>query len=372
MVNKERMIAEFMELVKIDSGSRKERLIADALLLKLKELGYSAVEDQAGQAIGGDAGNLFLKIPGTAAGFTVLFCAHMDRVTPGLGINPQLLDDRIVSDGQTILAADDLAGVVQILEMLRILKEHELDHPNLEILFTISEEGGLFGAKNFDRSLSQADFAYFLDGGGDVGQLIVQAPSQAKVNVIMHGKAAHAGIEPEKGISAIVAASKALAMMKLGRIDSETTANIGIITGGVATNIVCDKVEMRLEARSLSMLKLNEQTEHMKQVFLEAAKEMGTEVDVIIEESYPSYNLSSEDGIVKLAIAATEKIGRKPELVPTGGGSDANILNGRNLPSMVLANGLMNAHRLDEYILISELVKGAEQILAIVDCAITR
>lgn len=369
MVDRQRMINEFMALVQIDSASRQERLIADALLVKMQELGYTMDEDKAGEAIGGNAGNLFVRIPGTVEAPTVMFCAHMDRVTPGLGIKPKIEGDRIVSDGTTILAADDLAGVVQILEALRILQAEKRPHGPIEILFTISEEGGLFGAKNFDRSRSEADVAYFLDGGGDVGNLIVQAPAQSKVNVKVIGKAAHAGIEPEKGISAMTVAAHAIAKMKLGRIDAETTANIGIVSGGSATNIVMDTLEIRAEARSLSMQKLREQTDHMKRTFEETAQAMQAQAEVVVEESYPSYNLEAEDLVVRLAAEATRRLGREAKLIPTGGGSDANILNGRDLPSMVLANGLMNAHRLDEYVLIEELIKGAEQVLEIIAVA---
>ena len=369
MVQRQRMIDEFLSLVRIDSASRNERLIADALIAIMADLGFPVDEDKAGEAIGGNTGNLFVRIPGTVQAPTIMFCAHMDRVTPGLGIQPQVVEDRIVSDGTTILAADDLAGVVQILEALRIIKEQKLEHGPLEILFTISEEGGLFGAKNFDRSRSSADVAYFLDGGGDIGQLIVQAPAQSKVNVRILGKAAHAGIEPEKGISALTVAAHAIAKMKLGRIDSETTSNIGIVSGGAATNIVMDAVDLRCEVRSLSMDKLYAQIDHMKSLFEETAASMQAGAEVIVEESYQSYNLQADDLIVRLAAEASRNIGREPQLVPTGGGSDANVLNGKGLSSMVLANGLMNAHRLDEYILIEELVKGAELVLAIIAAA---
>lgn len=366
MVNLERMLEEFLTLVRIDSAPRQERLIADALVDKLTQMGYAPDEDQAGEAIGGNTGNLFLKIPGNLPGPTVMFCAHMDRVFPGFGIKPQVLIDRVISDGTTILAADDLAGVVQILEALRCLQEEKLPHAPLEILFTVSEEGGLFGAKNFDATRSQADYAFFLDGGGEVGNLVVQAPSQAKITVVFNGRAAHAGLEPEKGLNAIVVAAHALTRMELGRIDQETTANVGIINGGSATNIVPDRVEIRCEARSLQGAKLTDQVDKMVKACQEAADTHGAAVEVTVEESYPSYCLEESAMIVKLAQAASHKIGRQPKLVPTGGGSDANILTGRGIASMVLANGLMNAHRLDEYILLSELTKGAEQVLQLI------
>jgi len=364
------MLDEFQELVRIDSASRNERLVVDAILAKLVALGLHPVEDDTGSKIGGNAGNIFVTVPGTVPGPTVMFCAHTDRVLPGFGIQPQLLEDRVVSDGTTILAADDLAGVVQMLEAVRVLAEEKIPHASVELLFTVSEESGLLGARHFDVATSAASYAFFLDGGGPVGNLVVQAPYSGRFVAKVLGKAAHAGGEPEKGLNAIVVAAHALVGMKLGRIDAETTANIGLINGGLATNIVPDTVELRGESRSLQPEKLHAQLEHMVAAVNEATAKFGTTAEIEVSESNLGYKLSPEELIVQLASGATSAMGLTPKLIPTGGGSDANIIRSKGIPSMVIANGLMNAHRLDEYVLFDDLVKGTELVLAIIKLAL--
>lgn len=371
MPNLERMIAEFTELVRIDAASRNERLVVDALLAKLKAMGLSPSEDDTGSKIEGNAGNIFTVVPGNTEGPTLLFCAHTDRVLPGFGIKPQVLKDRIISDGSTILAADDLAGVVQILEAVRLLEEENIPHGDIEILFTVSEEGGLLGARHFDVATSKADYAFFLDGGGAIGNLVVQAPYSGRLTAKVKGRAAHAGGEPEKGLNAIVVAAHALVAMNLGRIDHETTANIGIINGGLATNIVPDTVELRGESRSLQPEKLSAQLDHMVQAINEATAKFETTAEIEVTKSNLGYSLSAEEPIVKLATEATASLGITPHLIPTGGGSDANVIRSKGIASMVLANGLMNAHRLDEYILLDDLAKGADQVVAIIKQALT-
>lgn len=373
MINQDRMVKEFIELVQIDSLSRQERQMADALKVKLAELGLTVTEDQAGKPINGTAGNVVGKLAGSIPGAPVmLFAAHMDRVTPGNGIKPVIKGDTIYSDGTTILAADDIAGVVQILEAIRFLKENNVAHGDVEVLFTISEEGGLFGAKGLDRSSVKAEMGFFLDGGGDVGTIIPQAPAQTKINVTMKGKSAHAGIEPENGINAIQVVSSAIANMKIGRIDAETTANIGTISGGLATNIVCEQVEIRCEARSRNQQKLEAQVKHMVDEFEKAARRFGATAEIDVEQSYPAMNLTEADPIVDLTIAAVKRMGLTPTLTPTGGGSDGNILNGKGLPSIVLGIGMENVHGKSESIKIEQLVNGAKLVVAIVEEAASR
>lgn len=371
MVNRERMIQEFCELVQIDSAPRAERGIADALKQKMAALGMEVMEDNAGAAIGGNAGNVIGRYTGTLSGVpTVVFAAHMDRVTPGLGIKPVVKDDAIFSDGSTILAADDLAGVVQMLEAVRIMQEQSIPHGDIELLFTISEEGGLFGAKNLDRNQLKAEYGYFLDGSGDVGTIIPSAPAQSKIDVKMIGRPAHAGIEPEKGISAIQVAADAISKMRLGRIDEETTCNIGVISGGLATNIVPEVVELRCEARSRNAAKLQAQVQHMVGEFEAAAKRWGATAEITVTESYPPMNLQPEDKVVQIAVQAAKDLGLTPTLVPTGGGSDANILNGRGLPAVVLGIGMEKVHSKEEFITIKQLLAGAEMVVAIAQAAV--
>lgn len=366
MINQERIIQEFIELVQIDSAPAKERLLADALKQKLTDLGLEVIEDNAGAAIGGDTGNIIARLPGKLNNVpTVAFAAHMDRVTPGLGIKPQIRDGIIYSDGTTILAADDVAGIVQMLEAVRVLAEQEIEHGDIELLFTISEEAGLQGAKHLDRTLIKADAAYFLDGGGDVGTIIPAAPAQKKITVQVNGIPAHAGIEPEKGVSAIVVTSDAITRMNLGRIDEETTCNIGIIKGGLATNIVPAEVTLVCEVRSRNEAKLDEQVNHMVSEFEAAAARAGVSVDIEVEQNYPAMNLSQDDQAVRLVVDAVKTLGLSPVLVPTGGGSDANILVGKGLPSVILGIGMEKVHSTEEHISIQQLVAGAELVVAI-------
>lgn len=370
MINQERIVQELMELVQIDSAPGQERLLADALKQKLSALGLEVIEDNAGAAIGGNAGNIIARLPGQLKDVpTVAFAAHMDRVTPGLGIKPQIRDGVIYSDGTTILAADDVAGIVQMLEGVRVLAEQKIEHGDIELLFTISEEAGLQGAKNLDRNLIKADAAYFLDGGGDVGTIIPSAPAQRKITVKVNGVPAHAGIEPEKGISAIVVASDAITHMNLGRIDEETTCNIGTIKGGLATNIVPAEVTLLCEVRSRNEAKLAAQVDHMVGEFEAAAARFGVTADITVEESYPAMNLSEDDKAVQLVVEAVKALNLSPVLVPTGGGSDANILVGKGLPSVILGIGMEKVHSKQEFISIKQLVAGAELVVAIVQQA---
>ncbi|NLY54052.1 MAG: M20/M25/M40 family metallo-hydrolase [Firmicutes bacterium] len=370
MVNQDRIVQEFLELVQIDSAPGQERQLADALKAKLEALGLEVVEDSAGEAIDGNAGNVIARLPGKVKNApTIAFAAHMDRVSPGFGIKPQVKDGIIYSDGTTILAADDVAGIVQMLEAVRVLAEQEIEHGDIELLFTISEEAGLQGAKNLDRSLLRAQAAYFLDGGGDVGTIIPAAPAQKKITVKVNGVPAHAGIEPEKGVSAIVVAADAITRMNLGRIDEETTCNIGTIRGGVATNIIPEEVVLLCEVRSRNEQKLQAQVDHMVNEFENAATRFGVSVDIDIEESYPAMNLSEDDQAVQLVVEAVKAMGLTPNLVPTGGGSDANILVGKGLPSVILGIGMEKVHSTEESISIEQLVAGAELVVAIAQAA---
>lgn len=365
-INQQRLVDEFCELVQIDSSTKDERLIADALFVKLQELGFEVIEDDAGPKIGGTAGNLFAVLEGQKDAPPLLFCAHMDRVQPGLGIKPQIKDGVIVSDGTTILAADDLAGVTAILEAVRVIQEQQIPHGRLEILFTVAEEGGLYGAKSFDGTRSQAKAGFFLDATGPVGVIVVQAPAQKGIQATIHGKAAHAGVAPENGINAIVVAAQAITQMKLGRLDHETTANIGIIQGGSATNIVPDKVILKGEARSRDEQKLEVQVAQMVQAIKDACAIHNVDADIQVNHSYNAFRLSEEDYVVQLAVQAAQRIGLKPVLEGTGGGSDANIINGYGIPSVVLALGYSDVHTTKESMPIRELVKATEYVVSII------
>lgn len=368
-IDQERLVAEFLELVQIDSASKDERQIADALLLKLQELNLMVREDDAGSKIGGTAGNIIAVLDGGKPVPPLLFCAHMDRVQPGLGIKPQIQDGVLKSDGTTILAADDVAGICAILEALRVVKEQEIPHGRLEILFTVAEEGGLFGAKSLDVSAFKAEAGFFLDATGPVGTIVVQAPAQKGISSVIHGKAAHAGVAPENGISAIIVAAQAITKLNLGRIDHETTANIGIIRGGEATNIVPDRVELQGEARSRNGAKLEKQINHMSEVIRRTCTDYGITSEIEIIDSYSAFSLNQDDYVVQLACKAARNLNLEPRLESTGGGSDANVINALGIPSVVLGLGYEHVHTTAECLPISELKAAAAYVLSIIEAS---
>lgn len=363
----ERLITEFMQLVQIDSETKNEQEIAPILKQKMEELGFDVVEDDSATRSGHGAGNLIATLKGGLDVEPIYFTCHMDTVVPGLGIKPVLREDGyIYSDGTTILGADDKAGIAALFEMVRILKEQNIEHGDIQFVITAGEESGLAGAKEIDQSLLKAKYGYAVDSDGKVGGIVIAAPFQAKLTTIIRGKTAHAGVAPEKGISAITLAAKSISKMKLGRIDSETTANIGRFEGGRATNIVCDEVYILSEARSINQDKLNEQTKHMVETFEQTAKELGGSAETDVKIMYPGFSFDGEDKVVKIAQVAAEKIGREPKLMTSGGGSDANIINGIGIPTVTLSVGYEEIHTKNERMPVEELEKLAEWLVEIV------
>jgi len=373
MIQQERLIEEFTELVGVDSETKEERNIADLLLKKLTGLGLEAYEDDSASATGHGAGNLIAIMKGNKKeADPIYFTCHMDTVTPGKGIRVQRKGGYLSSDGTTILGADDKAGLAALLEALRVVKENGLPHGDIQIIITAGEESGLVGAKALDPAKIRAKYGFALDSEGKVGTIVVAAPSQAKIRTIIYGKSAHAGVAPEKGVSAIQIAAKAIAKMPLGRIDEETTANIGRFEGGRATNIVCDRVDIWAEARSLDKEKLEKQLKTMKEIFEKTAEEMGGRAEVRTEISYPAFAFCEEDPVVQIAKEAAEKVGREAVLAKSGGGSDANIFAGFGIPTVVLGVGYEEIHTTHERIPVGELVKLSEMVLAIIETAANR
>lgn len=367
MINEQRLIDEFLELVQIDSETKYEQKIAPVLKEKFTNLGVDVFEDDTMDVTGHGAGNLICTLKGTVDGADpIYFTSHMDTVVPGVGVKPSIQDGYIVTDGTTILGADDKAGLAAMLEAIKVIKEQNIAHGTIQFIITVGEESGLVGAKALDPKKIEAKYGYALDSDGRVGDIIVAAPTQAKLFVKVYGKTAHAGVAPEKGISAITVAAKAIADMPLGRIDEDTTANIGSIHGGTQTNIVCDYVEILAEARSLIPEKMEAQVEKMKRAFEETAKVHGTSADVEVEVMYPGFKLGDGDEVVEIAKRALQSIGRTPKLLHSGGGSDANIIAGFGIPTVNLAVGYEEIHTKNERMPIKELVKTAEAVVAII------
>jgi tripeptide aminopeptidase len=368
MVNINRILEEFLALVRVDSESGKEREMADLVLAKLSGMGLKAREDSAGAKIGTGVGNIIARLPGNRSGAPCLLLnAHLDTVKPGQGIWPLIKNDIICSAGDTILGADDKAGVVAILEALRVLLENpDLPRGDLLAVFTVYEEGGLLGSANIDAGLLQADMGLVLDCTGAPGALVIRGPSQDRIKATVHGRAAHAGIAPEEGINAIQVAARAIAAMKLGRLDGETTANIGVILGGKAINIVPDSVIMEGETRSLSEFKRIAATTAISENLRAAAAAAGTTVDIKTETIYPEMNVSPDSPVVKIATAAANRLGLEPKTAHTGGGSDAHIFNNLGIPTINLATGMRDVHTTTEHISISDLVMNARFVLEII------
>ena len=364
MVNKQRLIDEFLELVQIDSPSSKEGKVAQVLVKKLEEIGCEVIIDNAGEKTGGETGNVIATLKGNRSGKKILFSSHMDTVSPSIGVKPIIdeVNGIIKSDGTTVLGSDDKAGIAAILEGLRNIKENNIDHADIQVVFSIWEEGGLHGAKNLDYSKIDAEYAFVLDSGGSPGEIIVKAPAQDAIKVKITGKPAHAGLQPENGVSAIMVASRAIENMKLLRIDEETTANIGIVKGGIATNIVMPELEIVAEARSLSEEKLDAQTNHMVETFKNADKEFGAEIEIEVKRAYGPFNIDETDEIVQLAKKAFSNMNIEGKTASTGGGSDTNILNKNGIKSVNLGIGMKKAHTLEEYIAIEDLINSAVMV----------
>lgn len=370
MVQRDRLIAEFMEMVQIDSETKHEQEISQALKQKMSALGMDVTEDDTAAKTGHGSGNLFAWLPATPGAENVpglLFTSHMDTVNPGNGIKPRLdADGYIRSDGTTILGSDDKAGIAAIFEAIRVLRENDLPHGSIQVVITAGEESGLIGSRAMDGSLLRAKFGYALDSNGEVGGIAVAAPTNSRQFITIKGKAAHAGVNPEDGISAIQVASKAVSRMKLGRIDHETTANIGRFEGGGEVNIVVDKVKIYAEARSRDHAKMERQVESMREAVESAAREHGAEFEFENLVIYPAYRYGDGDEVVEIAKAAIRSIGREPHQFESGGGSDANMFNGNGVPTVNLAVGYEDIHTTNERIKADDIVKVTELVVAIV------
>lgn len=367
MINRERLLAEFCELTRIDSPTKNERQIADILKNRLENLGMVVTEDQAGLAIGGNCGNVFAYLKGNLPQAPILLLsAHMDTVDPCLSIEPVLQDGRITSAGSTILGADDKAGIAPILEALRAIQEQSIPHGDIQVIFNVAEEGGLHGSKNLDITQLKADLGFVLDAGGEPGTIILETPGQDRINVTIIGRASHAGATPEEGISAIVVAAKAIASMQTGRIDEETTSNIGTIQGGRATNIVADRVEITCESRSRNKGKLERQTAGMCETFQRCATEMGAVAEIDVIRLYDPFTIMKESEIALLAAQAAQSANLTAAFVATGGGSDANYYNRYGVPCVVLGIGMQKSHTTDEFIEEEDLYRSAKLVVEII------
>lgn len=366
-INETRLVNLFKELCLINAPALGECECATFVRRHLEEIGLEVWEDDAGKKIGGNANNVVAKLAGNRPGApTIFLSAHMDTVEPTEGLVIEEKDGVLFSASDTILGADDKGGLAPAIEAVRCLMESNEAHGDVYLLFSVAEEIGLQGAEALELHELNLDFGFVLDTGPPVGTFVTRTGTRDKLDITIHGKPAHAGKDPEKGINAIQVAASAIEGMKLGRIGPETTANVGIINGGSATNVVCPLVHIRAEARSTSTDELDRQVEHMIGRFEEAAAKWGATVEIDHTRHYVAYELLPDSQVVKVAMAASKGLGFDPALRTTLGGSDANIYNVKGVPSIVVATGMDKIHTHDERISRKDLVDTAKLAYALV------
>lgn len=367
----EDIVSYFMQLISIDSESKNERAMIDCLKGDLEQLGAELIEeDNCHKHNDGNAGNLYAYIPGKIDKAPILLCAHVDTVTPGNGIKARIENGRIVSDGTTILGGDDKSGVAEILMGIKHIKASGIDHAPVEVLFSVSEEIGLMGAKCFNKARLKSCFGYAFDSH-QVGELVVGAPSQVSFIITFYGKEAHAGVEPEKGLNAIRIASEAISAMPMGRIDFETTCNVGKISGGTATNIVPNQVVIKGEVRSHNEHKLNQVCADIQHAVkstvarydLEHAK---ADFSYKQEVEYHAFGIDENHAVVKLAQDALRSLDIPFTVGKGGGGSDANIFNASGIPMIIVGTGMNKVHTVAEDIEIDQLRKGQDFVAELI------
>lgn len=373
-VNQDRLKNLLLELVRIDSLSRRERDVAIRLQREAESAGAVCRFDSAGEKVRGNTGNLIAKIPGNVPGAPpFLLAAHMDTVAPGEGVKPIVEGDVIRTDGSTVLGGDDKSGCAVICEVLHRLREAEIPHGPIEAVFTICEEIGLQGARNLDLALIESKEGLVYDSDSP-GYLVVRAPGAVTVRFTVKGFEAHAGVAPERGISAIKIAAEAIAAMRLGRIDDETTANLGVIQGGRARNIVPGEVVVRGEARSRNAAKLQSQIDHMIACFKDAVarasvvidgERFEASLDHAVQRAYDGMDVPDDAPLVKKVIEAARRIGRAIEPQGTGGGCDANILNQRGIVVANLGTGMREIHTTREWLDVRDMAASAELTLEV-------
>ena len=362
---------EFIALASLNSPSRREGRVADYLVARLNELGLHAVADGSAPQTGSDTGNLIVRVPGNADGPTILLCAHMDTVGPTEGMVPVVREGVVYSDGKSVLGADDKAGIAIIFTVLADLKDGGIPHGPVVAAFTVQEEVGLFGAHFLPEDL-RADFGYVLDGDGPVGNIVHRAPSKVNLDFVIEGRAAHAGISPEKGVNAIVAAAAAIARLRSGRLDRETTSNVGLINGGKARNIVPDRAEVAVEVRSIDRGSLENEIRDMVGAFEEAAATAGAVVKVRREVSFEAFAIAETHPVVANAFRAARSLGIEARLWTTGAGMDANIFNLRGVPCVGLGIGIEDSHSPKEHIAVNQMEMGVRFIEALLAEAVSR
>ena len=360
----------FTELAAVPSPPGEERAVADLVLGYLRDCGLAADEDGAGPGIESTMGNVYARLEPTAEGEPLFLCAHLDTVPPTAGIDPVVEEGVVRNAAGTILGADDKAAVAAMLEGTRRILAEGRPHAGIELLFTPKEEVGLIGAYAFDHTRLRARIGYVYDQAAPIGHVILGAPYSQSLEVTFHGRAAHSGMHPEDGRSAIAAAARAISELRLGRVDEDSTANVGTITGGTATNIVPEWCTFVAEARSHDERKLADLIQEMQDAITFAAGVAECDVETRARKSYRGYRFAKSDRAVALAAAALQRCGHEVTYELSGGAADANVFNERGLECVNLANGMADIHTPDEHIAVADLEAMVDVTLALVDAAL--
>jgi len=365
---REGLAREFVHLCEIESPSLRERAMADAVTATLRSIGLEVHEDASAAAVGSDAGNLLARIPGPEGARTILLCAHLDTVPLAAPVDVVYEGGVFRNRNQGIIGADNKAAVAVILAVARRLARTG-PPVGLELLFTTAEELALRGVKEVHRGSLRAEFGFVFDHPSPIGELIVAAPTYYRIEARFRGAAAHAGVRPEDGRSAIVAAARAIGALRLGRVDPETTANAGVIEGGAAANVIPEHCRVELEARSLDDDRAGTLVGEMVDACSVAASDSECDVETLVEQLFRAYRLPRSAPPVRAAAAALEELGVEPSYVSTGGGSDANALIAAGLPVLNVANATQGNHQPDESVTLEALETMLDVALGIVERA---
>ncbi|MDH3348996.1 MAG: M20/M25/M40 family metallo-hydrolase [Desulfobulbaceae bacterium] len=373
-VNEERLASSFITLCEIDSPSRQEGAVAHYLKERFAELGCEEIfEDDSAKITGSNCGNLFVRFAGTSTKEPIFLNCHMDTVEPSCGVKVRFRDGIFTSSSDTILGSDDKSGIAAILEAIRLVRENDVHIRPVELVFTTCEEIGLLGAKALDPQNIEANMGYSLDSTG-FGKVIIGAPASNHFSITVQGVAAHAGLHPEWGVNAITLAARALAKVPNGRIDPESSVNIGVINGGAAVNIVPEKVVVEGEIRSHSLKTLQDLTRRVVTPFEEVVNQWSDPtglakgkptVNIEVTESFPLMYIRQNDAVVKEIDAVAKAMGLELEYDVAGGGSDANIFNGYGLSTAIVATGMTHVHSTDEQVSLQDMKRLTELVLAL-------
>jgi tripeptide aminopeptidase len=364
---RERLFATFEALCRIASPTGSEREVADWIIAELSGFGLVVAEDGAGAAVGADAGNLLVRIPG-ASDRWLLLCAHMDTVPLVSPVEPVFAGDGFQNASPGILGADNKAAVAALVEVARHYGG-EVPPVGIELLFTIAEETGLHGAKAFDMRQLHSAFGYVFDHATPLGEVIVASPTYMRITADIHGRAAHAGLHPEQGVNAIVAAAQAIVAMPQGRLDPETTANVGLISGGTATNVVADRCRIESEVRGIDQARVDQVVTETVDALQDAADGAGCDLDIGLAKMFAGYRVRSGEPSLELGERALAAIGYPPRQISSGGGSDANAFRANGVEVTNLANGTERAHERTERVSATALADGLRLARAIVQLA---